>query len=256
MSFFFIYCFIGWCFESTYVSIKKKHFVNRGFLPLPMLPIYGFGAIILLLVSIPVENNYLLMFVLGMAAATLLEYVTGAVMEALFKVKYWDYSSQKYNYKGYICLSSSITWGAFSIVLTKVIHRSIENVVLTMDQNINIIITIVVLIIFASNVVVAVRAAWDIRVVIEKMTLLKKELVEIEEYLRQVGQDGKQKIEEFKDNIKEQGFIKRIGELKEEYIRISDRIDFRKSSLIKGNPSASSRHFREAFEDLKKKFRR
>ena len=46
---FFLYCVLGWCFESTVVSVKQRHFVNRGFLRGPMLPIYGFGAVLLLL---------------------------------------------------------------------------------------------------------------------------------------------------------------------------------------------------------------
>lgn len=50
---FFLYCVLGWCFESTVVSVKQRHFVNRGFLRGPMLPIYGFGAVLLLHVSLP-----------------------------------------------------------------------------------------------------------------------------------------------------------------------------------------------------------
>ena len=38
LTFFYLYCFFGWIFESTYVSLKQKRFVNRGFLRLPMLP--------------------------------------------------------------------------------------------------------------------------------------------------------------------------------------------------------------------------
>ena len=69
-----------------------------------------------------------------MLSATLLELVTGAVMESLFKVKYWDYSNQKFNFKGYICLSSSIAWGFLSILLTEVIHEPIEKMVLSMPM--------------------------------------------------------------------------------------------------------------------------
>ena len=107
----FIYCFFGWIFESTYVSAKTGRFVNRGFLRLPLLPLYGTGAVMMLWVSLPVKDNLLLVYLTGVIAATLLEYVTGWGMERLFKMKYWDYSSQRFNVKGYICLSSSIAWG-------------------------------------------------------------------------------------------------------------------------------------------------
>lgn len=120
--FFFIYCFFGWIFESTYVSLCKHRFVNRGFMRGPFLPLYGSGAILMLFVSIPVENHLALVYLAGCIAATALEYVTGVCMEKLFKVRYWDYSKQKFNYKGQICLSSTLAWGGLTIFLLKVIH--------------------------------------------------------------------------------------------------------------------------------------
>ena len=109
LAFFYVYCFLGWIFESTYVSLKQKRLVNRGFLRLPMLP---------------------LVYISGFIAATALEYVTGAVMERLFKVRYWDYSSQPFQLHGYICLSSSIAWGFLTILMTDVIHEPIARTVL------------------------------------------------------------------------------------------------------------------------------
>ena len=132
LTFFYIYCFFGWIFESTYVSLKKHHFVNRGFLRLPMLPLYGTGAVMMLWVSLPVKNNLFLVYCSGVVAATLLEYVTGYVMERLFKVRYWDYSNQKFNIHGYICLTSSIAWGFLTILMTEVIHKPIEHLVLNL----------------------------------------------------------------------------------------------------------------------------
>lgn len=120
--FFFLYCFLGWVWESCYVSAKRRQWVNRGFLHGPMLPIYGTGAVIILLATIPVRDSLWLVFLLGMLAATALEYVTGAAMEALFKVRYWDYSKQPFNLNGYICLTSSLAWGAFSILLVRFLH--------------------------------------------------------------------------------------------------------------------------------------
>ena len=102
---FFFYCFCGWVWESCYVSARQRQWVNRGFLHGPLLPIYGSGAIIILFVTLPVADNLWLVYVLGMLAATLLEYVVGAVMEQLFKVRYWDYTKQPCNLHGYICLT-------------------------------------------------------------------------------------------------------------------------------------------------------
>ena len=135
LTFFYIYCFFGWIFESAYVSLKQHHFVNRGFLRLPMLPLYGTGAVMMLWVSLPVKDNLLLVYCSGVVAATLLEYVTGYIMERLFKVRYWDYSSQKFNLHGYICLTSSIAWGFLTIFMTEIIHRPIERFVLNLPPS-------------------------------------------------------------------------------------------------------------------------
>ena len=88
---FFFYCFCGWVWESCYVSVCQRRWVNRGFLHGPLLPIYGSGAILILFVTLPAANHLWLVYVLGLVAATALEYVTGAVMERLFGVRYWDY---------------------------------------------------------------------------------------------------------------------------------------------------------------------
>ena len=81
---FFFYCLCGWVWESCYVSAKQHHWVNRGFLHGPLLPIYGSGAIIILFVTLPVADNLWLVYILGLLAATALEYVVGARMERLF----------------------------------------------------------------------------------------------------------------------------------------------------------------------------
>lgn len=111
--YFFFYSFVGWIWESSYVSILTKRLTNRGFLTGPMLPIYGSGAVVMLCATYPVQSSDIGIFLLGLIAATILEYVTGVVMEALFQVRYWDYSDKKFNIQGHICLSSSLAWAYF-----------------------------------------------------------------------------------------------------------------------------------------------
>lgn len=110
---FYLYCFLGWIFESSYVSLKERRPVNRGFLRLPLLPLYGTGAVMMLWVSLPLREHLLLVFLAGMTASTALEYITGWCMEQLFRVRYWDYSSQAFNLHGiylpffFYCLGGS-----------------------------------------------------------------------------------------------------------------------------------------------------
>ena len=121
---FYLYCFAGWIWESCYVSLKKRKWINRGFLKGPLLPIYGSGAIVVLVSTIMVQNNTFLIFIIGMIAATILEYITGELMERIFHVRYWDYSDKPFNINGHICLLSSLAWGIFSVLLVKITERN------------------------------------------------------------------------------------------------------------------------------------
>lgn len=106
--FFFAYCFLGWIWETSYVSIREHKFVNRGFLHGPLIPIYGFGAMAILFATLPVKDNLWLVFICGMLGASALELVTGCTMKAVFHVRYWDYTNIPTNIKGYISLPTSI----------------------------------------------------------------------------------------------------------------------------------------------------
>lgn len=176
LAFFYLYCFLGWIFESSYVSIKQGHFVNRGFLRLPMLPLYGSGAVMMLWVSIPVQDSLLLTWCSGVVGATVLEYVTGYVMELLFKVRYWDYSNQKFNVHGYICLSSSIAWGFLTIFMTHLIHKPIERGILSMPLLWNLCFVIVVTAAFIYDSVVCTREAFAFGKSLEAVKKLRQEL--------------------------------------------------------------------------------
>ena len=74
--FFYIYCFAGWCIESAYVSFMEKKLTNRGFMRGPFLPLYGSGAIMMLVVSMPFRGRIILTYLAGCVGATVLEYVT------------------------------------------------------------------------------------------------------------------------------------------------------------------------------------
>ena len=133
-AFFVIYCFLGWCIETVIVSINKQKFINRGFLKGPFLPLYGFGAIVILLSTIYVKQNVFLVYLLGCIGATILEYLTGVMMESLFKMRYWDYSKKRFNVKGHICLKSTLFWGMLSVLLVYVVHPQISRTLFYVNE--------------------------------------------------------------------------------------------------------------------------
>lgn len=199
LTFFFIYCFFGWIFESTYVSAKTGHFVNRGFLRLPLLPLYGTGAVMMLWVSLPVKDSLFLVYLAGVIAATILEYVTGWGMEKLFKMKYWDYSNQKFNVKGYICLSSSIAWGFLTIFLTEVVHRPIEQYVLGLPVMVNIIFVLITSLLFAADTAESVKTALDLAKVLDAMTDMRAELDDIQVQMALLKAETSERVAEARE---------------------------------------------------------
>ena len=200
ITFFYIYCFFGWIFESTYVSLKSRRFVNRGFLRLPMLPLYGTGAVMMLWFSLPVKDNLFLVYLAGVIAATLLEYATGYVMERLFKMKYWDYSNQPFNLHGYICLSSSIAWGFLTIFLTDVIHKPIANMVLDLNPIVEFTFIGIVSVLFVSDSVKSTKEALDLGRALEAMTKMKNELEEMQVQLALLKAETTQRVAELRDD--------------------------------------------------------
>lgn len=245
--YFFIYCFIGWCFESTYVSLKKRRFVNRGFLMGPFLPIYGSGAVMMLVVSSPFQDNVISTYFAGMIGATALEYITGVVMEALFKVRYWDYSNQPFNFRGYICLSSSLAWGAFTVLLTRWIHKPIERMVMALPDLAVLIIVSVVGILILLDLISSVKAALDLRAVLYKMEKAKQEMELLKRRLDVVIAIANEENEQRKEQQKEQ---------REQWEqKIEERLtqmNFIGRSIFKRNPGMISVRFKESVEELKK----
>lgn len=126
---FFIYSFLGWLWETCYVSAKKGELVNRGFINGPFCTIYGFGALSVYLILKPVSGNLLFLFFGGIAVATALEYVTAVLMESIFHTSWWDYSDKKFNFQGRICLGASLGWGVFTVGLFRVLHPMVEDIV-------------------------------------------------------------------------------------------------------------------------------
>lgn len=257
--FFYFYCFCGWCFESTYVSVKERKLTNRGFMRGPFLPIYGSGAIMMLVVSMPFQDNVFFTYLAGCVGATVLEYVTGVTMEALFKVRYWDYSNKKFNFQGHICLGSTLAWGLLTIVMTEFVHVPVERMVLSIPPQVLTVVTLVLTAGIFADFALSFKAAIDLRNVLVKMEQAKEELAHIQKRLDVIIALTKEELgsrrEALDENVKEE-----LVELKAKYkvlsearSRIGGLTDKFQRSLIRSNPGMTSVRFRESLEELKEK---
>ena len=109
---FFIISLIGWIFEMTYHYIRYFNITDRGFLYGPIIPIYGFGCLLIILTlnkykKTPLKHFFMIMLVTG-----ILEYLTSYVLELVFKRKWWNYFKYPFNLNGRICLYGLLLFGA------------------------------------------------------------------------------------------------------------------------------------------------
>ena len=286
--FFYIYCFAGWCFESAYVSIRTRKLTNRGFMRGPFLPLYGSGAIMMLVVSMPFRDNLVLTYIAGCIGATVLEYVTGVTMEALFKVRYWDYSKNKFNFQGHICLGTTLSWGVLTILMTEFVHVPVEKFVLSIPLQVLTVITLVLTVGIAADFALSFKAAIDLRNILMKMEQAKEELVRIQKRLDVIialtSEDIANRKNEFTESMTElkngieskleslknavqTGPSEYLESVKEELLELKTRYavnleirnrlgrlkDFFQRDMLRSNPTMTSVKFKEALEELKQK---
>lgn len=192
--FWFIYNLVGYIWETCYVSLKQKKFVNRGFLHGPYLPIYGTGAIVMLFTTMPFRDCPILIFLVGGAAATLLEYVTGAALLAIFKTRYWDYSERWLNVNGHICFKCTVGWCFCSLALVEFIHKPVETFVLSIPDAVTDEISMIFTIVFLIDLVISVDEALHLRKIIISIT----EQEQVQEFI----EDKKEKTGDYYRNRK------------------------------------------------------
>ena len=134
---FFLYSFMGWIMECIVIRREKGKWENRGFAHLPFCIIYGFGAMFGYAVLRPLSGNYVLLYIVGSVLATTFEYLTALLMLRLFGTFWWDYTHKPFNYKGILCLESTLGWGLIAVLLFAFLHRGVFQVVMRLPEKIS-----------------------------------------------------------------------------------------------------------------------
>ena len=220
ISWFFIYSFLGWAWESAYVSIKNKKLVNRGFINGPLCTIYGAGAVTIYLLLRPFEKNLALLYLGGVISATALEYVTGWIMETVFHTRWWDYSNKKFNLHGYISLASSLLWGAFSILLLKLLQPFVSWITSLYPQSIGEVILAVVSVLYGIDFGISAYTAFGLSKTFGKVEDMLEELISYMENSRlyETREEIREKLEGIRGSIKQRELLERLSARREEFI--------------------------------------
>ena len=135
---FVTYSILGWVVESIYMSFCNRKLTNRGFGKGPFCPIYGFGAVFGYLILCPLKGQYVKLYLAGAILATVFEYLVGCSMIRFLGQLWWDYNEKPFNYKGIICLESTIAWGFYAVGIIQFLHAMVYNLIDRVDFRIGV----------------------------------------------------------------------------------------------------------------------
>lgn len=269
-----LYSFFGWVYESTLCSITSRSLVNRGFLNGPLCPVYGFGALTVILAFWQEPNiSPWNLFFSSMVLTCTLEYITSWGMEKLFHARWWDYSEYRYNINGRVCLLGALAFGSFSVVLIKVVHPRVMAVVDSLPAQG----------LLAAAGLCFITGAVDCFVTVRHILTLNGRLAEIQEALDAYRIQARQRAESLRENLQArleesigaaaleelrgsrpsvalEELRERLEERFEESAYNSRRIQsllelhrFQDRRLLRAFPKLSSTRYKEALEKLRKR---
>ena len=148
---FFILAFIGWVWEVVLHLITEHAFVNRGIYRGPYLPIYGAGGLIICLCFGRLKNHPFRVFAGSLMLCSVLEYLTGYLLERKWGIRWWDYSGHFLNVNGRICLLSAVGFGLSGILLVCVVYPFYKRVMTRIPRKIRIVLMILCVFVFVAD---------------------------------------------------------------------------------------------------------
>lgn len=247
IAYFITYSFLGWVMESVLKTCIQKKPVNSGFLYSPFCPIYGFGAIFMLLFLHGFKDNIILLFIIGFFTLSLWEYIVGWLLEKIFYTKYWDYSENKFNISGRVCLLNSLFWGFLGVIFIKYMHPFIASKIDLIPVEILTFTVIIIGIAMITDTIVSAIKVSKIHLKLEKLkeitNTIKEKLEELES--KQVNKETLQAaIEElkYKQTILKRKLIKQTNHLKKAFPSIKSEAIEKITEYLKEKKESSKKY--------------
>ena len=238
---FIIYAFIGWCTEVSYAALDTGKFVNRGFLNGPYCPIYGCGVVIVVAILTPLKENLLILFAGSFLLTSVLEYITGYILEKVFHNKWWDYSDKPFNIKGYVCLKFSIYWGLACTFIMDIIHPIIYAAIRFIPFVLGVVLLSIIMCVFAADCIITVT------------TILKfnKRLKVMDEMAASIHRLSDEIGENIYENVTD--VIEKSAKFQETHMELMDKISETKENIY-GLPQTAKDKLAETTGAAKDKF--
>lgn len=202
--------------EVTLCSILEKKLLNRGFLIGPICPIYGCGALLITLALTDYKDDWIVVFFMAVILSGALEYFTSWIMEKMFHARWWDYSKNKFNINGRICLETMIPFGILGLIIIYFLNPTLYHLLKIIPENVINIISIILALVLLVDITVSLKIISKVTSTVKNITSESKkdntkEITEkVKEILRKTW-SGNRLIEAFPDfkTIKEK--VKKVA---------------------------------------------
>lgn len=277
LAYFFVYGVLGWCVEVAFAAVKEGRFVNRGFLNGPICPIYGVGVVSVVFSLQGFSGSLLVLYLTSAVLVTLIEWLTGYVMDRIFHQKWWDYSGQPLNIGGYVCLPFSLIWGVFCVFIIKCYQPMVRHLVGYIPHVAGVVILVVLSIAMIADLYVTASAILKLN---KRLEAMEKIAAELREFSDRMGEniyenvkDGMEKEEQIKSRmagVKEagkelraeysatkeewyKGQQQKLDELKNRYESLVNELGSVGERLVKAFPNMESRIHKDALQEIKKR---
>ncbi len=245
---FFLYSFIGWCAEVAFAALKERKFVNRGFLNGPLCPVYGLGVTAVVMLMHPFKEQLFLLYILSAILVTVLEWLTGFLLEVLFHHKWWDYSGMPLNLNGYVCLPFSLLWGAACVFIVKILHPLIFKAYSFIPLWIGIVILIICGIELVADLCVTVSGILKIN---KKLEMMEEIAAELHRLSDQMGENIYQNVMEGVE--RQEALKKKREEYQQKYAHYLEHSSQTGRRMLRAFPKMQSKLHHEIWEELREK---
>ncbi len=160
---FIIFSMVGYVVEMIACAITDKQIANRGFLCGPVIPIFGVGSFLLIWMLKPFYDNVFLVIILSMLITTTIEYITALILEHIFHNKWWDYSKEKFNFQGRICLKNTLLFGFGAPFVLYILDPYSTDFLLQFKNEVVITVAIIIFVLFVADVIYSLVVAYNLR---------------------------------------------------------------------------------------------
>lgn len=256
---FTIYSYVGWVCETIFCSVPKKEFVDRGFLNGPFCPIYGFGGLIVIYLLSPFANNIMLLFFASILITTSIEYLTGLVMEKIFHTTWWDYSENKFNFQGRICLTNSLLFGVMCVVGVQFVHPVVSDLVNSIPDKWATWFAYALIVYFICDVCITLHTLLQLKGKLEQLQQvldeIKAKTAELKEDLMEKGAtakaDGMKSIQTMIDNLLDDDARATLKSLYERKDKMEKSFKHMQRRVIRAFPTMKSYKYNESLSRIK-----